>query len=128
MVLKWADFHLSAELLHQHYKGEMDGHAGVVIFYHLTAILRFVLEDFAQTIIQIMFLVNNNSTNPTVITSIVVGLLMSGNAARKAGGAMFKARHSKSGKAMFKARHGKSGKAVETASTKPVTDRSETVV
>jgi hypothetical protein len=116
MVLKWADFHLSAELLHQHFKEDIDGDATGVIFYHLTAILRFLLEDFAQTIIQIMFLVNNNSTNPTVITSIVVGLLMSGNAARKAGGAI------------CKARYGKSGKAVETASTKSVTEKSETVV
>jgi hypothetical protein len=98
MVLKWADFHLSAELLHQHLKDAIDGDATDVMLYHLTAVLRFVLEDFAQTIIQIMFLVNNNSTNPTVITSIVVGLLMSGNAARKAGGAIFKARYGKSDK------------------------------
>jgi hypothetical protein len=90
MVLKWADFHLSAELLHQHYKDDIDGDDGGVILYHLTAILRFVLEDFAQTIIQVMFLVNNNSTNPTVITSIVVGSLMSAHAARKAGGAILK--------------------------------------
>ena len=116
MILKWGDFHLSAELLHQHYKDDIDGDAEDVMFYHLTAILRFVLEDFAQTIIQIMFLVNNNSTNPTVITSIVVGLLMSGIAAGKAG------------RAICKARYVKSGKAVETASTKSVTEKSETVV
>ena len=95
--MKWADFHLSAELLHQHYKDGIDLDATDVMFYHLTTILRFVLEDFAQmTIIQIMFLVNNNSTNPTVITSIVVGSLMSAHAARKAGGAIFKTRCGKS--------------------------------
>jgi hypothetical protein len=95
MVLKWADFHLSAELLHQHYKDNIDGDAMGVMCYHITAILRFVLEDFAQTIIQIMFLVNNNSTNPTVITSIAVGVLMSGIAAGKGGAALYKVNYGK---------------------------------
>jgi hypothetical protein len=86
MMLKWADFHLSAELLHLHYKQEIDGEEAEdirKILYHATAILRFLLEDTPQTIIQIVFLMDNDSTNPTILVSISVGLLLSAYNAAK---------------------------------------------
>jgi hypothetical protein len=83
-MLKWADFHLSAELLHEHYKEKIDGgDFGDKMFYHATAVLRFLLEDTPQTIIQVMFLMENNSTNPTILVSIASGLLLSAYGALK---------------------------------------------
>jgi hypothetical protein len=84
MMLKWADFHLSAELLHLHYKQEIDGEDfESKVLYHATAMLRFLLEDTPQTIIQIVFLMRNDSTNPTILVSISVGLLLSAYNAAK---------------------------------------------
>ena len=83
-MLKWADFHLSAELLHEHYKEKIDGgYFEAKMLYHATAVLRFLLEDTPQTIIQVMFLMENNSTNPTILVSIASGLLLSAYGALK---------------------------------------------
>ena len=84
MVLKWGDFHLSAEIMKRRFKEQIEGDFYRALRYHASAIGRCCLEDCAQTAIQVMFVLESDSVNPAVVLSIAVGLIMSVYNAQKA--------------------------------------------
>ena len=82
--MKWGDFHLSAEIMKRRYSEQIEGDFYRALRYHSSAIGRCCLEDCAQTVIQVMFVLDGDSVNPTVVVSIAVGLVMSIYNAQKA--------------------------------------------
>ena len=82
--MKWGDFHLSAEIMKRKFAEQIEGDFYRALRYHSSAIGRCCLEDCAQTVIQVMFVLDSDSINPTVVVSIAVGLVMSIYNAKKA--------------------------------------------
>ena len=76
-TLRFADFHLAAELLKREHSETDLG------MYHFTPMWRFLLEDIVQTVIQVMFLAKHAQANPMVVTSVAVGITVSALAGLK---------------------------------------------
>ena len=74
-MFRFGDFHCMAAL------AKRDNPDTMLRVYHYTPIGRFCLEDIGQTAIQIMFLTKHATNNPTVLASVVVGIVGSTAAA-----------------------------------------------